>query len=131
MMPPSASVAGTSPGTSRVIRWRSHARTSSRPWRPGPPSSRGNERQFDGLFADRVVRDELERRMGMRKIRFAPTQHERAKIETVFVDESEIAKGTGEFGPGNVDLAVGSRFQSAYERLDVVTHERSVGADRL
>src|SRR5258708_2807650 len=75
--------------------------------------------------------NEAERWPGGAEEWLAGTKHERAEVETILVDKTELREAPRQIGPGDVDVALDFRLQPAHERFDVVPHKRGVRADRV
>lgn len=63
-------------------------------------------RQPNRVLANGIGGDKAERRPDAGEVRLAAAKHERAEVETILVDKTELGETPRQIGPGNVDLAV-------------------------
>jgi len=83
--------------------------------------SRRDVRQQNRVLGDGVGRDKAERRSGTGEVRLAAAKDERANVEPVLVDKTEIGEARRQLRARNVDLAFDVRIQPTHEGFDAVT----------
>src|SRR6185437_13420058 len=88
-------------------------------------------REPNRVLANPIAGNNAEWRPGAGKVWLAGAKHQRAEVETIFVDETEIAEAPCQCGSRHVDFTVDILLQSASKRGDVVRDECSVRADRF
>jgi hypothetical protein len=69
-----------------------------------------DERQPDRVLANGIGCDKAERRPGAGEVRLAAAKHERAEVEVIFVDKTEVGEAPREIRPGDVDVALDIRL---------------------
>src|SRR6185437_3226275 len=97
----------------------------------GIPCSGWDTRQPNRVLANTIAGDDLEGWPGAGKVRLAAAEYERAEVETILVDETEVGQTRCQGGPGDVDLTLDVLPQSAHKRVDALRDECGVWADRL
>ena len=72
-----------------------------------PPCARSNRNvcQPDRVLADTIARHKAERRPGAGEEWLAATKHDRAKIESILVDETKVGQASRELRSAKLDLA--------------------------
>src|SRR5215831_21092604 len=73
-------------------------------------------RQQNRVLANAIARNNAEWWPGAGKVRLAAAKHERAEVETIFVDKTEIGEARRQGGPGDVDFTPDVLLQSASKR---------------
>src|SRR5215510_7570586 len=100
---------------------------------PGGRATRSgwDTRQQNRVLANAIAGNNAEWWPGAGKIRLAAAKHERAEVETILVDKTEIGEARRQGGPRDVDFALDFLLQSASKRVDVLCDECGVRADRF
>src|SRR4051812_37434745 len=88
-------------------------------------------RKPNRLLAKVIIGNDAERWSSAGKVRLSGAKHERAEVEMILVDETEVGEARRQGGPRNVDLTHDVLLQLAHERVDVLPDECGVHADRL
>ena len=68
----------------------------------------------------------MERRPGASEEWLAATHHDGVKVESIFIDKTEVAKASRQVWSGNFDLSNEPSFQPTDRRLDVILDKRGV-----
>jgi hypothetical protein len=97
----------------------------------GSQQSDGDVYQPDRILANGFGCDQAEWWPGPGKVRLAAAKHKRAKVETILIDKSEVRETPRQIGPGNFDVALDFRLQSAHERFEFAFDKRGVRTYRF
>src|SRR5262249_37330434 len=99
--------------------------------RGGIPRSGWDTRQPNRVLANTIAGDNAEWWPWAGKVRLSAAKYERAEVQTIFVDKTEIGEAPRQGGPRDVDLTVDVLLQPANERVNVLRDECGVRADRF
>src|SRR5215831_6211391 len=86
-------------------------------------------RQPNRVLANAIARNNAEWWPGAGEVRLAAAQHERAEVETIFVDKTEVGEARGQRRPRDVDFTLDVLLESRDKRVDVLRDECGVRAD--
>jgi len=93
------------------------------------PELRGSICQSDHTLADEFVGRKAQMRPGPGKEWCPMAKHDRAKVELVFVNQTQIGQALRQTGSCHVDLSDVAVLEIAHERADVILDEGGIGAD--
>src|SRR5438874_11261606 len=74
--------------------------------------------QPNRVLANAIAGNNTKRWPGACKVRLAAAEHERAEVETILVNETEIGEARRQEGTRNVDLALDVLLQPPAKRVD-------------